>query len=368
MIGLSLSRTLQRGGNRSARSLLLYLIFPRGGLLVFGGKAFCFLLGTVSAGSAGYRFHGAFRWLLIFVFYELILSQGKYLLNDFAGRETDASFLRGDSNRFPSSGAGARVAGVYAALRLGIGLLGLLSAAGPVAALLGLSTIVLQVLYELIKLSPLASRGLWLFLAVSFNYGIRALIGGVAVDPASAHSLSGLLTLLWASCLGALFLSLYWYRQGLHYVYIRGVAPDLLRRYKPGVLAVFALIESQRRFARRILPDLLFALLAVGALPFTLVGAAQPDVWCSLAIVTYGGVLLCLAVAPQLRAPRSTATLAATVTVGALAALTGLYLRTGDLLPFFLLAVAILAARCFRSGVIDSLVGGNGDEAGAALA
>lgn len=257
--------------------MLTYLLFPRPGPFFGAGKIAFFFLGTGIALTSGTPPHGFRTWLLMFVFYELVLSQGKYFLNDYAGRRSDRSFERGASNRFPSGGRKAVAVAAYALARLVGGVVGLLLIAGPLAALLGALTILLQVAYELTKLAQIRHRGLGLFLIVSANYGVRALAGIAAVASGAIISLLGLLTFAWAAGAGALFLSVYWQRQGAFYLEGGRAAPELLARYKPGVLAIYRRQSTSGRWPRS-LPDWLLRSLLAGAAAFMLIGPAEASI------------------------------------------------------------------------------------------
>jgi hypothetical protein len=246
--------------------MLIYLLFPRPGPFLGTGKVAFFVVGSAVALLAGVWTAGPATWLLGFIFYEVVLSQGKYLFNDFAGRRTDMSFERGPRNRFPRSAYASSVVLGYAAARGLAGIVGLLLVLGPAGAALGAATLSLQGAYEGVKLSRMPYRGLGLFLAVAANYGVRAIAGFVAAGGA-VPTLVGLFTFIWAAAVGALFLSLYWQRQGVCYLERGRVPATLLERYKPGVLAVYRLRKREAALGSRPLPrQLLLVVLGVSLL------------------------------------------------------------------------------------------------------
>ena len=247
--------------------MLTYLLFPRPGPYFGAGKIAFFLLGSMMALTEGRSPHGIGAWLLVFVFYELVLSQGKYLLNDLAGRRVDGLFQRGTRNRFPAGGRTSTAVAAYAVARELGGLAGLLVAGGPFIAALGALTLGLQVSYELIKRTRVRGRGWGLFAVTAANYGVRALAGMAAIAPAAILSALGLLGFLWAAGVGALFLSIYWQCQGEYYLQGGRATSEILARYKPGVLAIYRPRAGQpRRRSPRLMEWLLRSLVAGSAL------------------------------------------------------------------------------------------------------
>ncbi|MGI8550257.1 MAG: hypothetical protein ACR2PL_05565 [Dehalococcoidia bacterium] len=341
--------------------MLTYLLFPRPGPFFSLGKVSFFLLGSFVVLASGSLPYQGSRWLLVFALYELVISQGKYLLNDLVGRGTDHEFLRGARNRFPRTGPSAWIVGFYAVARLAAGVAGLLLVAGPAAALTGVLTILLQLVYELTKCTAFVWRGWLLFVTVSVNYGVRALAGMVAIAGTAAVEPRGLLTVLWAAGLGALFLSVYWQRQAAYYLERERLPVETLVRHKPGMLVVYQ--AGQRRAARagRQLPEQVLLLLLAGAAPFALLGSGALLSLHAVAFVSYLGCYAALSVARQhvaltegrggcLRA------MGAAMVVGGVADCLTLVLHSTLLLPFGLSAMALLTDLILTGGMAQSLL------------
>lgn len=341
-------------------SFLRYLIFPRPGPLLSLGKVTFFLIGSLIAlitTGAGVSGGSVRRWLLVFICYELIVSQGKYLINDLAGRGSDRWFLRGDRNRCPKSGGGVWLIAAYTAARLAAGIVALLAIAGWVAALAGLLTVILQICYELLKLVGLPSRGGWLFLVVSANYGLRAVAGMAAVNGTAPLSTTGLLVFLWAGALGALFLSIYWQRQGEYYLIQRQLSPGLLARYKPGVLAAYCSDLRAARCKSSRMPERLLQAMAAGGVLFVALGTGGSDALRGGAVLAYlCWLLLGLRAVRPRHEQRLLPASAFAVLSGVAAAAGGLLLRTTCVLPFVLMALAFLAYHLLPGGAAANLV------------
>jgi cardiolipin synthase len=344
--------------SRVSPSFVLYLIVPRPRPLFSAGKMAFFIFGSLVALSAGYRLQSLRVWLLAFVCYELILGQGRYLLNDLAGAGSDAHFLRGARNRCPTAGSGVWLIAAFAALRTCAAVVVLYFASGTAAALLAVFAIALQLAYELLKPSRLPARGLSLFLIVGAGYGQRALAGLVAVDGFALGSLVGALTFTWAAGLGSLFLSVCWQHQGQYYLVQRKLSPALLHRYKPGVLALYSsrLVRGERAGER--LPRVLLYGLALTAALFAYLGTGDATV----RAITACGYLVCVALgafAVPAAARRGRGMLTATVPAlicGASATVLALEARIAYPLPFLLVAIAFLSYLLLTSGTARDLL------------
>ncbi|HVC31723.1 MAG TPA: hypothetical protein VND24_11085 [Steroidobacteraceae bacterium] len=277
--------------------MLTYLLFPRPGPYLGAGKIAFFLLGSLIVLAEGYSPRGLANWILVLLLYELALSQAKYLLNDFAGRRSDRAFRRGARNRFPQGGRGAAAVAAYGVVRALGGVAGLLLVTGAAGATAGALTILLQVLYEVIKLARASHRGLALFLVAAANYGVRTLAGIVAIEPSAFSSGLALLSFLWAAGAGALFLSIYWQRQGEYYLGGGRTSTEMLGRFKPGVLAIYRTDLGRAGGRQPGLPAILLAGLLVGSVTFAFVGPRHPGSGYAVTLSAALGLVACLAYA-----------------------------------------------------------------------
>lgn len=347
-------------GLRLSLSFLLYLLFPRPGPLLSLGKIAFFLIGSFIAVSAAVSLGSIRTWLLVFVFYELVVSQGKYLINDLVGRGSDDLFLRGTWNRCPRTRCGITLVAVYAAARIAAGVIALLIVAGWTAALLGMTTVLLQVLYESLKLTGFRGRGGWLFLIVSANYGVRTLAGMGAVNDAAPLSSMGLLSFLWGGGLGALFLSIYWQRQGEYYLTRGQLSPTFLARYKPGLVMVYQRELHAARCGGSGLSQRLLQAMTVGGVLFIAAANGESGTLRGAAALSYlcWALLALVAVRPATThsGKRQLVTAVATLASGGAAIAVGLLIGTACALPFVLVAIAALAYLLFSGSAMRSLV------------
>jgi hypothetical protein len=351
LFGLLTPSRLLAGGRRTRgfRAAICYLLLPRPGPLLSAGKLSFLLLGTCVAVSSGAAVTSPIRWFLVVVLYELFVSQAKYLLNDACGRMSDSYFLRGTRNRCPQNGVGLALLVGFATLRAGFGIGALLLCAGWTAAAAGALTLLLQMLYELVKLVRVSSRGVWLFGLVSANYGVRALAGMAAVSGAAMLSVAGVFVFLWAAALGALFLSIYWQRQGAFYLRRQQLSPALLARHKPGVLDCYRRAVRATRSGGMRLEHVILSLLGSSAVLFFLLGPWRGRPLLVVSMIAYACVGLAFLMAahqhPMPRRQRPAPFAAVMVLAIAGAAAAGLYFRTPCLLPLMLLAIALFTYR-----------------------
>jgi hypothetical protein len=129
---------------------------------------------------------------------------------------------------------------IYATVRYGLGIVGLFLVGGSYTALLGFLTILLQIIYELIKLLKIPGRGYYAFCIVSVGYGVRTLSGLAAVEEGILYTSLAATTFVWAANNGALYLCIYWYREGMYYVKNGRIGIEVLHRYKPGVATLYS--------------------------------------------------------------------------------------------------------------------------------
>lgn len=208
------------------------------------------------------------------VLFELVVSQGKYFFNDFMGRRSDQYFLRVNTNLFPKEGLGVSLMLVYVSLRAVAGIVGLCFTIGSNAAYLGSLTILLQIMYEFIKLSRSASRGVGAFIVVSSSYGVRGLVGLAATDDRLVPSQLGAIVFLWMSGVAAIFLLAYWYREADYYINKKRTNRKVLSRYKPGLVRLYSKQMEEHRRGQLTLRDIVFSLTACNAL---LLGFQNPS-------------------------------------------------------------------------------------------
>jgi CDP-diacylglycerol--glycerol-3-phosphate 3-phosphatidyltransferase len=341
-------------------SLLYYLLLPRPGPLFSAGKVGFFLLGSLVAVTSSTAAGPLSRWLLVFLFYELVVSQAKYLFNDACGRFSDAYFLRGGRNRCPKAGWGLALLLIYAAARAAFGVGSLLVVAGWSAAVAGTVTVALQILYDLVKAVPLRGRGGWIFGLASANYGVRALAGMVAASGLSILSYAGLLVILWFAALGGLFLSIYWQRQGAYYIRRKQLSPALLGRYKPGVLAVYRRGLHAATPGGTPLEEMLLLLLSLSAALFFLTGQRLGSLTLAISAVAFIAIgvagLATVLRSPPARGWRFALSEAAIALTIVCTTLGGLYFRAPSLLPSTLLASALLTYLIVSSPSAEALV------------
>jgi hypothetical protein len=223
-----------------------------------------------------------------------------------------------------------------------------------------------------VKTIRLSSRGALLFGFISTNYGVRALAGMAAVSGAAMLSVAGALVFLWSAALGALFLSVYWQRQGAFYLRQQQLSPALLARHKPGVLDCYRRATRVTRSGGIRLEHALLSLLAVSAVLFFLLGPWRGRALLVAAGIAYAGMGLAVFVATRRRlaASRLPFVLSAAVMVLAVAgaATAGLYLRTPYLLPPMLLAIAVLTYLILSGPLAEHLLlDGSADHASASV-
>ncbi len=327
------------------RRLFWYLCFPRPGPFFSIGKILFFLLGSTIGIACASTAPTLRRWALAFTLYELVISQGKYLFNDFMGRKSDQHFLRVHTNFFPEGGITRSLTLIYAVGRSVGGVVGLYFTVGMSAAALGMLTVLLQILYEFIKIRKGAYRGEWAFVVVSISYGVRALAGLVAIEDRLLPTLLAILLFSWASGLAALFLLAYWYREGDYYVRTISIDVDVLSRYKPGVIKFYNKQLNEKRTGQLPLRNILLTVSVINSLLFLLLNPGSVRKVVGVLMIAYVGfsLVILITVSKTLMAANRTRKqlLIAALAAIALAGIChGLITHTAMLLPFSLCVIA----------------------------
>jgi hypothetical protein len=290
------------------------------------------------------------------VSYELLVSHGKYFLNDYCGRRYDDYLLRAGRNLYPRCGRTVSLMGMYVVARLMTGVFGAKIAAGTLGGVAAIATITLQVSYDVFKLVKWHARGSMLFAAVVLNYGVRVFAGLTAVGYNGAPMVLAPLALAWGCGFGSLFLWAYWSQQGAYYFAIPA-DPDLvhlLARAKPGPRMVHDLCTAEHPAYARIVPRRIFVALATLSSLFMMRAFPHWDLAATLGLVGYL-LLVPIGVAVARRAAacrppwRHPGFVSAAVTSPVL--LTWTALTSAVLvLPFALFSIAVVTYALFTAG------------------
>ncbi len=241
------------GRPRRRRARLAYFLIPRRVPGSFAGKGIWILVGGLVALAAETHRVSLWRSALAFGAFDLVVCQGKYLINDYVGRDTDVWFSRGKDNLFPRGGRAARAVLMLASLRIVAGVIGFDLLLGPPATAAPLAMIALQALYEGLKTSARLCKHWTLAATIAAGYGVRMVSGLLIVAGGAAlwTRPTGAL-MVWGFAGGLIFVYHYWRVQAAEHWRCstrRATPPSVLQR-KPYLLWFRASAVPTRDTAR----------------------------------------------------------------------------------------------------------------------